>query len=445
MSDFEALMWTLDGDERLSSTVANLSLLDRAPDRDRLESRLLRATVAVDRLRQRVASNPVGLVPPRWEDDPEFDLANHLRWETLGRSNGKRDLLDRTMEIFAEPFDRSRPLWEFVVISGLSGGRAAMVQRIHHTLADGQGGLRISSQFIDVERDAPAPPPLIVPSAVGHVNPLTDVARFGMGMVTDGARSAFKAFAHPSELVAGGASLVTLTRSTLRQARLSDHRLSPLWTERSLDRRLDLLALPLPEVRSAAERLGGTVNDVFVSGAASAAGEYHRKLGHPTEALRMSMPVSTSTRGHHEGNHFSPTQTVVPTGDIDERFRFEAVHELVRSVRSEPLLGATDSLARAANLLPPSLLRTAGARLTGSVDFVTSNIRAASFDVYLAGALMEANHPIGPLAGTAFNLTTMSYRGTMWLGLVTDPAAIEDPELLVKCLKRAYRRLLSHA
>lgn len=436
-------MWTLDGDERLSSTIANLTLLDQAPDRERLEARLSRATVAVDRLRQRVAASAVGLVPPRWEDDPDFDLSRHLRWESLGRRRSMRALLDRVMDIFAEPFDRTRPLWEFVVIEGLNDGRTAMLQRIHHTLADGEGGLRISAQFTDVERNAPGPPDITRLAPVDHVNPLTDAARFGMNRMAESARSAVKAITRPSELVAGGASLVSLTRSTLRQARISDHRLSPLWVDRSLERRLDVLELPLAAMKPAAVRLGGSVNDLFVTGAASAAGAYHREMGQPVEALRMSMPISTRSKGQSDGNHFSPSQTVVPTGDIDEVLRFEAIGELIRSVRAEPSLGATDSLARAANLLPGSLLRTVGVRLSGSVDFVTSNIRAAPFEVFLAGARMEANYPIGPLAGTAFNLTAMSYRGSLWLGLVTDPAAIPKPELLLKCLKRSYRQLLS--
>ena len=58
----------------------------------------------------------------------------------------------------ADPFDRTRPLWEFLVVEGLEGGRAAMVQKLHHTITDGEGGVRLSMQFIDLERDAPDPP-----------------------------------------------------------------------------------------------------------------------------------------------------------------------------------------------------------------------------------------------------------------------------------------------
>ena len=49
--------------------------------------------------------------------------------------------------------------------------------------------------------------------------------------------------------------------------------------------------------------------------------------------------------------------------------------------------------------------------------------------------------PPEPLAGTAFNLTTMSYRGTLWLGLHVDTEAVQRPELLLELLEAAYAEL----
>ena len=80
--------------------------------------------------------------------------------------------------------------------------------------------------------------------------------------------------------------------------------------------------------------------------------------------------------------------------------------------------------------------------LEGVIDFVTSNLRAAPMDTFISGALMESNYPMGPLAGAAFNLTTMSFRGQLNMGLVVDTVAVEEPDRLLTCLKAAYRRLL---
>ena len=64
-----------------------------------------------------------------------------------------RDLLDVAATLTSTPLDRSRPLWEFTLIEGLADGRAALLQRVHHTVTDGVGGLKLSLSLVDFERD----------------------------------------------------------------------------------------------------------------------------------------------------------------------------------------------------------------------------------------------------------------------------------------------------
>ena len=78
-----------------------------------------------------------------------------------------------------------------------------------------------------------------------------------------------------------------------------------------------------------------------------------------------------------------------------------------------------------------------------TVDFTTSNVRAAPFDLYIAGALMTHNHPLGPVAGTAWNLTTMSYRGALNIGLHSDRAAVDAPGELADDIAAAFDELLA--
>ena len=53
-----------------------------------------------------------------------------------------------------DAFDRTRPLWQFVVVEGLRGGKAALVEKLHHTIVDGEAGVQLSLQFLDFSRDA---------------------------------------------------------------------------------------------------------------------------------------------------------------------------------------------------------------------------------------------------------------------------------------------------
>src|SRR6185295_3983327 len=138
--------------------IANMSIMDRSPDFDRLRLTMERATVVYPRLRQRVAPVFGRLAPPKWEPDPNFDLDHHLKHVPLGGRGSRAELYRLATSLFMDPFDRTRPLWEFVVVDGLRGGKAAMVQRLHHTITDGMGGLNLSLEFIDFERDAPQRP-----------------------------------------------------------------------------------------------------------------------------------------------------------------------------------------------------------------------------------------------------------------------------------------------
>ena len=40
------------------------------------------------------------------------------------------------------------------IIDGLADGRAALLQKVHHTITDGVGGLRLSLSLVDFEPDA---------------------------------------------------------------------------------------------------------------------------------------------------------------------------------------------------------------------------------------------------------------------------------------------------
>jgi diacylglycerol O-acyltransferase / wax synthase len=80
---------------------------------------------------------------------------------------------------------------------------------------------------------------------------------------------------------------------------------------------------------------------------------------------------------------------------------------------------------------------------TQTVDFATSNVRAAPFPVYIAGAKVLENYPVGPLGGVAFNLTLLSYDGSLDMGLHIDARAIAEPALLRELMEDAFRDLIA--
>src|SRR5690349_23106552 len=161
MSDEDALMWHVEKDPILRSTIVAVALFDSPPDFERLRARIDRATCFIPRLRQRVMSPPFRLGPPRWVVEETFDLDFHLRRMRLPEPGDDRALLDALQPIATAGFDRARPLWEFTLIEGLTGAdgseRAAFAMKVHHSVTDGVGGMALLAHLVDLSADAPEP------------------------------------------------------------------------------------------------------------------------------------------------------------------------------------------------------------------------------------------------------------------------------------------------
>jgi WS/DGAT/MGAT family acyltransferase len=447
MSDSEALMWNLEKDPALSSWFASLTILDRPPSLDRLKARLARAVVAVPRLRQHVVASVGRLSPPVWVDDPEFDLDRHVWRIAVPAPGHDADLHDLAIRLLQEPFDRTRPLWQFVVIEGLADGRAAIFQKMHHTITDGEGGVRLAEQFVDLERDPNEPDPPAVPQPTYDGDGFRDSAQEVVGHNLRRAgglarRVVGSVVGNPVGTVQGlGRAVKELDRS-LRPSHEEGRTVgSPLWQPRTLKRWFGSMHLPLADVKQAGRVLGGTINDVFVAGALAGAAAYHHERGVHPDLLRAAMPVSTRKGGTAGGNSFAITTTDlrVPADPVEA---FAVVHEALATVKGGGSMDLVGQLAMVVNLLPTSVLTSFAKDAAATVDFTVSNVRAAPIELFMAGARCEAVLPMGPISGTAFNLSTLSYNGSLDMGLVVDAGAIDDPAGLRDHLVAAYDTLV---
>jgi diacylglycerol O-acyltransferase / wax synthase len=460
MSDSEAIMWAVEKDPALRSDFCNLTLLDSTPDPDRLREKIGDALRGIPRLGQRVVSAPLRIVPPVWVDDPDLDIGYHVRRVAAPHPGRMRELLDLCAALAEAPFDRSRPLWEFTVIDGLAGGRTAMLQKMHHTITDGVGGLKLSLALVDFEPD-PEPAARLDgesqdEAGEGHDDDVArqspiDVLRDAVGDAVGRhlsttrtlATTAGHAVTHPGEAPANAIGALRLVGSLRRQVLVTDAARSTVLTGRSLRRHFEVFTVDMPAAREAAKRLGGSLNDVFVTGVAGALGRYAEKSGGAADELRMAMPVSTRERGERAANRFVPTRLLVPTDPHDVRERFTTTAERMRSTRSEPALAAAELLAGFASGLPTSMLVAATHSQTRTIDFATSNLRGSPVPLYLAGARIVANYPIGPRTGCALNVTLLSYCDELNMGLNIDPAAVSDVPLLMTCLAESFDELLN--
>ena len=131
--------------------------------------------------------------------------------------------------------------------------------------------------------------------------------------------------------------------------------------------------------------------------------------------------------------------------DMSPTARFALVADRLAQTKAERAIGLTPVLNAALQVLPPPVVVTLARQQLRTVDFTASNLRGAPFELWVAGARVEANYPMGPLAGTAFNATVLSYLDRFDVGLNVDPAAVTDGAALRRDIIEAFAELAESA
>jgi hypothetical protein len=218
--------------------------------------------------------------------------------------------------------------------------------------------------------------------------------------------------------------------------------LSPVMCGRGLARRLDVIELPLAALREAATASGTTINDVFLAAMAGALHDFHERLGHEVPALRVTMPISLRKEGDPPGgNRFTPARFILPIDDPELANRAQIVGGISRQWQHEPAVGLTDVLAHALAWLPASLAAPFFASMLKNVDIDAVDVPGLTAPAYLGGARLERMWAFAPPTGAAISVTLLSHLDTACIALVSDLAAVEEPELLVTCLENAFDAL----
>lgn len=454
MSENDTVLWRIEQDPLLRSTVTSAWLLESVPDRDRLDAVVHAMVATMPRLRQRVGEEFGGLSTPRWDYDPNFDVNHHYQWTRLaGTRPTRRRALDYVAQFAARAFDRDRPLWELMLIEGLPNKRAVFIIKVHHAISDGLGMVQMLGQLVDLEADPverltadPPPPPAGTRSALrpsfGIVDRVTRDAvtarRYGLlsasvlrGMVTDPVRTT--------------RGLGALTRSIAHVVKPAPAPMSPLMVGRGLSPRFDTIMIPLDDLKAGAKTAGGSLNDGFVAGVLSGLHRYHEEMGVPTETIRMNMPISV--RGgddeNQSSNQFVPARVVLPLGEKSAAERVAETRDLLGTVRSEPALPIMSDISGAIRRLGQSATVAIIGSMMKGVDVTTSNVPGPPFPVWVAGRKVNEFFAFGPLAGSAVNLTLFSYDGWLFIGINSDKVAITDADRFVSCIEDGLAEIVA--
>lgn len=421
--------------------------------------------------RWRLCQVPFGLDYDYWIDDPDFDLDFHVRELALPPGGSDEKLAEQVARIFARSLDRARPLWEVYLIHGLPERRVAVMTKIHHAVIDGMSGAEIMGVLLDLSpegREAPAPL-----SDPGDTQPteaemlargVLGLARYPLRLISAIPRALPNVGEVPQlnaipGLRAAGRLAAAVQGALGRRGRIVGRQdLTPPRTpfngRISAHRRFAFGQMSLDDVKRVKDHYGCTVNDVVVSICASAVRRWlieHKAL--PPAPLVAQIPVSVRTERQQGtyGNRILLMTAPLFTNQPDPVRRLRDTHEALAEMKERHRALPAELLQDANQFIPPAVFSRA-ARLTFSLasssrgrpawNLVISNVPGPQFDLYMAGARLEANYPISVITdGLGLNITVMSYRGSLDWGIVADREQMPDLWKLMDWLGEALEEL----
>ncbi len=446
LSGWDFATWrSASEDPALRSTMIGLLILEKSPDWERLVERYDRASRTQLILRKRVVEGPVAIANPRLVIDPNFDLSFHMRRFTAAEGTTWADVLDECRRQSMTDFDRDRPLWRVTVLEGLPGGKAAVISKLHHAIADGQGALQLGAALVDVSPEGfdlgPMPPApesatltprhfaeiMVQDNAEWLVNAARDVIKQAIPTLVD-------ALTAPQETVEKISETVS---SLARFANTPTSPLSPVMRRRSINYHFSTFDMRFRDLRDGVKAQGHTVNDGFLAAISLGLKDYHKKLGAPVDELHLNMPISTRGATADAQNAVSIARFDLPTNFTDVNKLMDNLGQTVRKMRAEPALEYANQLGEISRFLPKELLTQAAQ----ASDVTASNVPGPPVTVYLAGAKVEEMVPLPPPIGAAVFVALLTYAGKATIGVAMDDAAITDRDLLMSCLRAGFAKI----
>jgi WS/DGAT/MGAT family acyltransferase len=363
---------------------------------------------------------------PSWQTCASIDLNQHIFYHKLAAGeNARAELYRLVSELHTPMLDRSRPLWEVHVIDGVSEGRFAIYQKMHHACADGVTMARWTAEGL---AESAAEKELRPVWTLKHIRGAGQRTRMKQEML----EVAWKAAATTGKHVLGIGRLaamlllesVTLTKNAIALPFIhSAH--TPLTGQVTAGRQFASAAVSMERVNRIRASTRSTLNHVALT---CLDGALHRYLQDQGVRLRrpitIQMPVNLRPEGEKSaGNKIGIIQVELspPTDDPYIRLRnigfsLRNVRTMIDSVAPEAiesytiitgLVGQIAEMLKLSNRTPPM------------GNTLVSNVPGPKDYLYFKGARMEEMHPISTLPpSNLLNITLFSYAGQLFFGLI---------------------------
>ncbi len=362
----------------------------------------------------------------------------------------KLELRQLCADLMSVPLDRARPLWDLTFVEGLEEGRVGLVERLHHSMADGLAAAELATVLFDLSPESPPFDEPVAPwnpagGAPAWQAAADDLLRLGT-MPVRVAKWYVEAVLHP----------IRRTRELTDLARAFGTIVTPriVAPKSSLNglittaRAVDFVRLPLDDVHEVAHFFGSTINDVLLTLVAGGMRALLESRGELTETseLQVLVPVGlVNSEGRDLGNSVSALFVRLPVGLNDIVDVLTAVSAEVGEDKRRHQALAAASVLRFLEPIPQDLL----AKGTGIMHYqpffnlIVTNVPGPPVPLYALGARLVEAFPILPLVGNqSLAVAAASYEHQFNLGVLSDPATCPDAQVFCAGVQACHESLV---
>jgi diacylglycerol O-acyltransferase / wax synthase len=381
--------------------------------------------------RRKLVEVPGRVHHPVWIDDPDFDLAQHVRRVGCPAPGGMHEFAELVSDIASRQLDRRRPLWEIWVVEGLEGGKLSFVGKIHHSVADGVAAASLLANIAGTMDD----------SLSADYRP--DAAPTRWRVFKDAIRDLARELKGFPRLLHTTVKNLGAVRTKRKESDVAPP--LPFDTPRtrfnaslSPNRIFTMASLSLDDVKAVKNAFDATVNDVILAVTAGALRRYLSDRDElPDRPLVAGVPVSTTAEPDRlGGNKVSNMFTALRTDIADPVERLRAIHEVTKAAKEFHNVLGSDMLRDWSEITPPRPFawfmrwysrRDMASRHRPPINLVVSNVPGPRTPLGIAGARIDALYSMGPiLEGIGLNVTVWSYVDSMNFGIVSCPEMAPD-------------------
>lgn len=429
--------------------------------KDRVDSRLL----YFKRFRQRIVTRSGIFGGTFWEEDPEFNLDDHISEIEVEQPATQKELEALVSREMSKPLDYNHPLWHFSIVRGMDN-ESALLMRIHHCIADGSALVRVllsltheidpEDEFQDQESSGTGENSNTQDAnnsrqkqrSIGRI--FKPVAQLGKGVASLTSymiHGTFNTLRNPGQIVENlrfsADSLSSLSRlifrwpdsSTVLKGQLGKDKIA-VWSD----------PYPLDDVKAVKKATGSTVNDVLVTALAGALRRYliskNQSVDHLT--LRAAVPVDLrrDTSGSDLGNKFGLVFLNLPVEIGDSISRLEEqkkrMGRLKKSAEAGVVLGVLSTVGMAPEEIEEAVVKLIGSKAT----LVMTNVRGPEKRLSLLGLPVEDVMSWVPQSGrVGLGVSVISYNNKVGIGIASDKGLIPDPQTLLEYCEEEFKNI----